>query len=28
LRGSKQTRWPEIWLFVVLDYWLEKNHVD
>jgi asparagine synthase (glutamine-hydrolysing) len=28
LRGSKQTRWPEIWLFVVLDYWLEKNHVE
>jgi asparagine synthase (glutamine-hydrolysing) len=25
LAGDKQVRWAEIWLFVVLEYWLEKN---
>jgi asparagine synthase (glutamine-hydrolysing) len=27
LRGDKDIRWMEIWLFVVLEYWLEKNDV-
>ncbi len=25
LSGDKEVRWSEIWLFVVLEYWLEKN---
>ena len=25
LAGGKDTRWPEIWLFVVLEYWLETQ---
>ena len=25
LTGDPRVRWPEIWLFVVLEYWLEKN---
>ncbi len=25
LNGSKKVRWMDIWLFVVLAYWLEKN---
>ena len=25
MAGDKQVRWSEIWLFVVLEYWLEKN---
>ncbi|MDP4215094.1 MAG: asparagine synthase (glutamine-hydrolyzing) [Bacteroidota bacterium] len=28
LSGDATIRWPEIWLFVVLDYWLQKNHVE
>jgi asparagine synthase (glutamine-hydrolysing) len=28
LAGDKEVRWSEIWLFVVLDYWLEKNGVS
>ncbi len=28
LDGDKGIRWPEIWLFVVLEYWLEKNNVE
>ncbi|HET6253695.1 MAG TPA: asparagine synthase (glutamine-hydrolyzing) [Puia sp.] len=28
LAGDKQVRWSEIWLFVVLEYWLEKNGVS
>jgi asparagine synthase (glutamine-hydrolysing) len=28
LAGDKNIRWPEIWLFVVLEYWMEKNHVE
>jgi len=28
LSGNKNVRWAEIWLFVVLEYWMEKNNVD
>jgi asparagine synthase (glutamine-hydrolysing) len=28
LAGEPAIRWPEIWLFVVLEYWLEKNQVS
>ena len=28
LKGDKRVRWSEIWLFVVLEHWLEKNNVD
>lgn len=28
LIGDKTIRWAEIWLFVVLEYWLEKNGVS
>jgi asparagine synthase (glutamine-hydrolysing) len=28
LGGDKDIRWAEIWLFVVLEYWLEKNGVS
>ena len=28
LAGDKNTRWAEIWLFVVLEYWLEKNGIE
>ena len=28
LKGDKDIRWTEIWLFVVLEYWLEKNNVE
>ncbi len=27
LAGDKNVRWSEIWLFVVLEYWLETNNV-
>jgi len=27
LKGDSSIRWAEIWLFVVLDYWMEKNNV-
>jgi asparagine synthase (glutamine-hydrolysing) len=27
LRGDPNIRWQEMWLFVVLDYWMEKNSV-
>lgn len=27
LDGKNNVRWAEIWLFVVLEYWLEKNNV-
>jgi len=27
LAGDRNVRWGEIWLFVVLEYWLEKNAV-
>lgn len=28
LNGDKDIRWGEIWLFVVLEYWLEKNEIS
>jgi asparagine synthase (glutamine-hydrolysing) len=28
LSGDEDVRWAEIWLFVVLEYWLEKNQVS
>ena len=28
LKGDKRMRWSEIWLFVVLEHWLEKNNVQ
>ncbi len=28
LAGDDDVRWPEIWLFVVLDYWLLKNGME
>jgi asparagine synthase (glutamine-hydrolysing) len=28
LAGDPRVRWSEIWLFVVLEYWLEKNGVS
>jgi asparagine synthase (glutamine-hydrolysing) len=28
LAGDNKVRWAEIWLFVVLEYWLEKNGVS
>ncbi len=27
LSGDPDIRWQEIWLFVVLDYWMEKNSI-
>jgi asparagine synthase (glutamine-hydrolysing) len=27
LKGDPSVRWAEIWLFVVLEYWMEKNNV-
>ncbi len=28
LEGDKNIRWQEMWLFVVLNYWMEKNGVS
>ncbi|MBS1975295.1 MAG: asparagine synthase [Bacteroidetes bacterium] len=28
LKGDHRVRWAELWLFVVLEYWLEKNGVE
>lgn len=28
LSGDPDIRWQEIWLFVVLDYWMEKNGIE
>lgn len=28
LKGGHSVRWMELWLFVILEYWLEKNNVD
>jgi len=28
LNNDSSVRWSEIWLFVVLEYWLEKNNLD
>lgn len=25
LKGSPEVRWADVWLFVILEYWLEKN---
>lgn len=27
LNHDKSVRWMELWLFVLLEYWMEKNHV-
>ena len=27
-KGNGNIRWPEIWLFVVLDYWMGKNGIQ
>lgn len=27
LAGDKNIRWTELWLFIVLEYWLEKNQI-
>ena len=27
LKGDTRVRWMEIWLFVILEYWLERNEV-
>lgn len=28
LKGSARVRWMDIWLFVVLEYWLDRNGID
>jgi asparagine synthase (glutamine-hydrolysing) len=28
LKGDHSVRWTELWLFVVLEYWMEKNNVE
>jgi asparagine synthase (glutamine-hydrolysing) len=28
LAGDERVRWSEIWLFVVLEYWMEKNGIS
>ena len=28
LRDDANVRWLEIWVFVVLEYWLQKNNVN
>jgi asparagine synthase (glutamine-hydrolysing) len=28
LEGDKGVRWTELWLFVVLEYWMQKNNVE
>jgi asparagine synthase (glutamine-hydrolysing) len=28
LNNDKSVRWMEIWLFVILEYWLEKNGIE
>jgi asparagine synthase (glutamine-hydrolysing) len=27
LQGDTSVRWMELWLFVILEYWLERNDV-
>ena len=27
MAGDKSIRWSELWLFIVLEYWLEKNGI-
>ena len=28
LQGSKRMKWMDIWLFVVLNYWMERNRLN
>jgi asparagine synthase (glutamine-hydrolysing) len=28
LKGDRSIRWAEVWLFVVLEYWFEKNGMN
>lgn len=28
LKNDASVRWTELWIFIVLDYWLETNHVN
>jgi asparagine synthase (glutamine-hydrolysing) len=28
LAGDKNVRWAELWLFIVLEYWMEKNDIS
>ena len=28
LKGDPSVRWMEMWLFVILEHWLEKNNVS
>lgn len=28
LQGDESIRWAEVWLFVVLEYWMEKNNIE
>ncbi len=28
LRDDQSIRWMEIWLFIILEYWMEKNGVE
>jgi len=28
LKGDESIRWAEIWLFIVLEYWMEKNNIE
>jgi len=28
LAGDKNIRWAELWLFIVLEYWMEKNEIS
>jgi asparagine synthase (glutamine-hydrolysing) len=28
LQGDKNIRWMEMWLFVILEYWMEKNAIE
>src|SRR5436190_7901379 len=28
LEGDTSVRWMEMWLFVILEHWMERNHVD
>ncbi|MBL0134249.1 MAG: hypothetical protein IPP79_09655 [Chitinophagaceae bacterium] len=27
LKGDPTVRWMEVWLFVILDYWMQKNEM-
>ena len=28
VKGDENVRWTEVWLFIVLDYWMEKNNIE